>query len=83
LNAAKIGIISGTCKEISRNLTIKFHFSWKFPIFAGMKWFRKLIEDLGPGYAALYLCYIAGHVLMGGILGATVTYIVIRSIGRS
>lgn len=48
-----------------------------------MKWFRKLIEDLGPGYAALYLCYIAGHVLMGGILGATVTYIVIRSIGRS
>jgi hypothetical protein len=48
-----------------------------------MKWFRKLIKDLGPGYAALYLCYIAGHVLMGGIVGAAVTYIVIRSIGRS
>ena len=48
-----------------------------------MKWFRRLIEDLGPRYTALYLCYIAGYGILGGFIGALVTYIVIKSIGRS
>ena len=49
MNVAKIGIISGTCKEINRNLTKKFHFSWKLPIFVPMKEYKdieKRIRDL-------------------------------------
>lgn len=51
--------------------------------FAGMKWLRRIKNQLSTDSLRFYLCYVFIPMLLGGMIGAAITYVVIKYIVRA